>query len=305
MSFLACHGLGVALPDILAFADRYERRLVEQAPSPAGTATEATWTNHLGTATSYTALRAFFLEQIERDGWQDVISRYLPKLLSGWATDAYHAMIRLGYAVEFALPSEVASALAYLAALGPNPQLETLARRTPCGKSADEFLRDLQAASEPSHRTGRFNDRLSRVLATVDIHPMAGTRTTESLSRVALAVFDATHDFFALHLVTASHAFRVCEPYAGSLGLALYEVGIAAGYMAIGAPRFAPLAPLAPLVPVEGEEVTMPLDALSLQGDEHELKFAYTAMQQAEAFDDPTYLAVARRYLEALRTKRA
>jgi hypothetical protein len=295
MTYLACYGLGLPMADINAFAKRYCRRLAEQLPySIPDSITEANWTKQVGQASSYVMLRSFFCSRIERDGWQSVLSQYLPQLLSGWATDAYHAMIRLGYAVEFELPTEMSSALAYMTILGPNPQLEATAHRAPSAAAAHDCLLGSQASRQTSYRSGRFNDRLSRILAEVDIRP-TGARTTEDLSRLALAVFDATHDFFALHLVTASHAFRLCEPYTGALGHALYDVGIAAGYVAIGAPDFTPL---------DREEGTIPLHRLSLERDEHCVKFAYTARQQAAAFHDPTYQAVASRYLVAQQSKR-
>jgi hypothetical protein len=103
-------------------------------------------------------------------------------------------------------------------------------------------------------------------------------------------VFHATHDFFALHLVTGSHAARICAPLAGDGFAALYSVDIAAGYVLIGAPEFAPLEVPANVPPLTWEAAT--------DGDEHHLKLAYSCRAHAREFRDPSYEWVARVYLE-------
>jgi hypothetical protein len=72
----------------------------------------------------------------------------------------------------------------------------------------------------------------------------------------------------------------------------VYSVGIAAAYLAIGAPPFSAL-------PTASAE--LPLDALSTDSDEHDIKIAYTSLMQANAFGDPVYRWVATRYLMARR----
>ena len=109
------------------------------------------------------------------------------------------------------------------------------------------------------------------------------------ISRACLEVFHATHDFFALHLVTASHAFRICAPWAGPNSNSLYSAGIGAAYLAIGAPAFDPVARTTAILPI---------DALSMATDEHDIKLAYSCLAQSRAFGDPTYEWAASRYLQ-------
>jgi hypothetical protein len=111
---------------------------------------------------------------------------------------------------------------------------------------------------------------------------------TWQLSRACLEIFHTTHDFFALHLVTGSHAFGVCAPWAGEHADGLFSVGIAAAYLALGAPGFPPVAT---------EEGALPLQKLALATDEHDIKLAYTCGALARASGDPTYEWVAERYL--------
>jgi hypothetical protein len=111
------------------------------------------------------------------------------------------------------------------------------------------------------------------------------------MSAACLQVFHATHDFFALHMVTASHAMRVCAPYAGTEVHAIGSVALATAYLAIGAPACDAIGVL-PAHPV-------PTTLLRHDSDEHDIKIAFSCMEQARIFDDPRYSAVAASYLAA------
>jgi hypothetical protein len=110
------------------------------------------------------------------------------------------------------------------------------------------------------------------------------------LSRACLEVFHATHDFFALHLVTSSHAFRICAPWVGANGEMLFTAGIAIAYLAIGAPKFDALSRMS---------AGLPIESLATAGDEHDIKLAYSCQSQAQAYADPTYCWAAARYLSS------
>lgn len=112
------------------------------------------------------------------------------------------------------------------------------------------------------------------------------------LSLACLEVFHATHDFFALHLVTASHAARICAPLAGADFPGLYSTGIAAGYLAIGAPEFEMIP-----MPEDAVEVPLGLDPNSAQ-DEHDIKIAYVCVAQSKIRRDARYRWVAAQYLK-------
>jgi hypothetical protein len=289
MAYLALHGLGFDFPHIERFANRYRHRLVGQTPSPL-VVTEASWAQQIGRQDAYAALRAFFMSRINSVGWQVTVGEYLPALVSGWVKDAFHPLIRLGYGVEFQVPSEIASGLAYLAISGGDLQLATIAKRAPGDAAGRKYLESLLSLRDESFAEGRFNTRYQRASEAAALRPVGGNpqAVLKELSRACLEVFDATHDFFALHLVTSSHAFRVCSPWAGPNWGAIYSAGIGAAYLAIGAPAFAPLA---------RASANLPMPALSSDTDEHDIKVAYSSLAQAKAFGDPTYRWVAARYL--------
>jgi hypothetical protein len=117
-----------------------------------------------------------------------------------------------------------------------------------------------------------------------------------TMSRAALMVFAASHDFFALHLVTASHAFRVLYPYLqprlGPRTDVVFTLGLLAGYLAAGAPAPAPWQEPDVAPPPTSREL------LALcRHDEHDIKLAHAAGAHADHWRDPAFRHVARSYL--------
>jgi hypothetical protein len=70
----------------------------------------------------------------------------------------------------------------------------------------------------------------------------------------------------------------------------VYSAGIAAAYLAIGAPEYVALS-------AASGDAPLPVAALSKSTDEHDIKIAYSALRQSEAYRDPAYVQVAVRYL--------
>src|SRR5690606_16212305 len=179
------------------------------------------------------------LADIERRGIAAVVADSLPGWVCGWFREAYHPLIRLGYGVEFEVPEEVAAALAYGEATGRSERLATLARaaRTRTGTWL-ELIEETAALPHRAHDAPDFGDRAEAALHTPGIERLAVVLddNLRQISHAALSVFAATHDFFALHLVTGSHAFRIVHPYAGPDADAILNLGILAGYLAVGAP---------------------------------------------------------------------
>lgn len=290
MAYLALHALGVPDARILSFADSYQKRLAPVAVVRT-TLQESDWERSIGQRQAYADLLGFFDGEVERRGLRPAVERYLPRLASGWPKNAYHALIRLGYGIEFEVPCEVAAGLAYLASLGDDPKLARAAARPRLTTTGAAYLRQIGAASDQSFGPGSFDERLERIADQAPLKPAAADPAIfASLTRACLEVFHATHDFFALHLVTGSHAARICAPLAGDGFEALYTVGIAAGYLLIQAPDFAPLD-----VPTSVPASTW---NPATESDEHNIKIAYSCRAHAAAFQDPTYEFALHAYLQ-------
>jgi hypothetical protein len=289
MTYLALHALGADPGAIERFASRYRERLAPLPPAHA-TLTVDDWDEECGNADSYAALLGFFDAEIAGRGWRSVVGEYLPGLISGLVRGAFHPLIRLAYGIEHELASEIAAGLAFLACTGDDERLLQASAREPLELEAPAYLKSWRTHRDPSFVDGRFDVRYARVMDRVRLRPAACSCATDfsEISRACLEVFHATHDFFALHLVTGSHAFRICAPWAGPHPERLLSVALAAAHLAIGAPDFEP---------IRVARAELPLRELAQATDEHDIKLAYSCRAQAAAFADSSYVWVAARYL--------
>jgi len=291
MAYLAMHGLGMNMVQIGRFAAIYRQRLDTLPPAPVEL-TGDTWRTALGKPDSYPAFVAFFDAEIHARGSNVVVATYLPLLISGWVTDLFHPLIRLAYGLEFRVPTEVAAGLAYLAQVGREPALVEAASGPQLDARGRSFLDRLRVQGSPSYvqGPGSFNRSYANILAHAELFPAGGTRDEvyADMSQACLEVFHSTHDFFALHLLTACHAFRVCSPWAGPHADRLFSIGIGAGFLAIGAP------PARAVVPHTNR---LPTARLSASVDEHDFKLAYTCRALTRADADPSYESAAHSYL--------
>lgn len=110
----------------------------------------------------------------------------------------------------FECPSEISAGLAYLTCMAPELELDRAFEHPILSASAHSLLEALQKERRANFAEGRFNDRYQLILESGVLRPWRGVlqRAEAELSRACLEVFHVTHDFFALHLVTGSHAYR-------------------------------------------------------------------------------------------------
>ncbi len=284
MAALAMHGLGSSSEEVLGWLGVYRQRLQPLATAPA----------------EYRRLLAETTDDLERLGARALLQRHLPELISGWPTNAYHSLIRLAYGYQFGIDEEIAAGLAYLRWCGRRPILESLAEHARATTaSPDRLFHAMSACATNVTPNRRFDDCLD----IVEQHPefnAAACRVPDALSqisRLALRVFDESHDFFALHLVTGAHAFRVLSQFAGHRQEEIFALGILAGYASVGAPELTPAQDEPTAAPTE-QQTRQFIDSLSVE-DEHDIKIAYSCLMQSEHFDDALYLEVAARYLRS------
>ena len=206
--------------------------------------------------------------------------------------------IRIAYGFEWHCAEEVAAGLAYLSYCRADPTIERLAASA---VRSDLTAVDLFGLASRFATTGNLTT-FPRGLALVVTHrefPLAAQIVPDNLrqmSRAALDVFASTHNFFALHLVTGSHAYRLLESFTGEHSEAIFNLGLLAGYAIVGAPDFEP----------SGTELRSSVESGGparradwrdgMSDDEHDIKLAYSAQSQAEYWGDPEYIDVARGY---------
>lgn len=263
MTLCAIRGLGGDDAALLAFRAAYRTRLREVAPGPMIETIE----EGRGRPECYAGLLAILRDDVNRRGRTAVLQSWLPSLVPSLACEAFHALIRLGYAIAFESDAEVAAALAYwLSADFPVP---VSVEPTDLSKRLRE-----QARAPVSMQAGRFDAGLRELVAS-DRYPVGAADSLETCAHAALDVYRATRNFFALHLVTATQAARACVPYVDeNVLVAALSGGILAGHRIVGSPHFEPDRPL---------PVPERLDR------EHALKYVYACHSEQEIYHDPRY----------------
>jgi hypothetical protein len=220
------------------------------------------------------------------------VRAYLPDALSGIGSAAFHCVIRLAYAIEAGHPGQVAAALAYW-----DEAHEPLALEAPPESSPDPLALLGALAADPalggrSFGRGSISGQMARVAATPEFAAAAGLAITpDALDRIAAAaraLHAATGDFTALHAITGTHATRVVLPFlddpARAFALRFLFQAVAAAYVTIGTPA---LGDVDPSVAPTWDGIT---DAAVASDDEHVVKLAYSAREEAAAHgDDATY----------------
>jgi len=280
MALLAMWANGADRDALEAYAKRYRERLAPPVHHVRHPPTEIA--RAVGDAGAYGSLVAYFDREVARVGIQATLEDWLPRLVSGWVRFAFHPVIRLAYGVRFDVASEIVAGLAYLASAGPDPALEALADGARYG---DEPLSAplSRPLDEPFER--RYNATVaSGVLADrVVVVPENRRR----LAELSLAVFNETHDFFALHMVTGTHALGVCADAIGLEADGLLSAGLLAAYVTVGAPKFDPAA--------EPRPATI--------DDEHDAKLAFACAELARSLGSKAFERAAVTYGDGQRGK--
>ncbi len=191
--------------------------------------------------------------QRQLDHWRDLsvparsspvevppLETVLPELLLSAHVDAFHAAIRLAYALQSGHAAEQRAALAAWLAKAPvaSPGL----RARPANPSGESSVDPHSPVPQPQTLLGETLAAV-RADARLAMDPAAGTLivtrlqraqslpafseylsvpglSLDALAEASLAVYLATHDFTALHLVTGTHALRELIDAARARGLA-------------------------------------------------------------------------------------
>ncbi|MYF31261.1 MAG: questin oxidase family protein [Gammaproteobacteria bacterium] len=259
MAMLAMHALGARRTQLEAYADSYKVRL--DAPVQHATEAPNTYAEAIGDLSSYGALLGYFDREIATQGLRATLNRFLPALISGWVRFAFHPVIRLAYGIRFGVESEVAAGLAYLTCAGPDDALLALAK-TARRRNELAFPEPVMTVDgEPFEQRYKVTVASGALTSRVAVVP----DNRRVLAETGLALFNATRDFFALHVVTGTHALGVCADAIGLDVDGLLSAGVLAAYLTIGAPRFEPQAKPTP----------------THIDDEHDAKMAFSCLEQA------------------------
>lgn len=290
MALVAMDRMGATPAQLRRFFDAYAAKLrPRDAPAPPADPLPL-----LGAGEGFEGLFAFFREAARADGVEAVLRRWVPILAPGLAASAFHAMIRLAYALEARREPEICQALAFWAlAYQPLPLSPARAPGSP------EAIAAALSRAVAGHRyaPGIIVDRMLELarhpaLAHAAIQPEA--LELADVAGFALGAYARTEGFTLLHTVTACHAFRVVAPYLGDPEPAtrwLWQAVLTA-FLTTG-PAPAPEAPAGD--PGDERDWGRCRERAIETLDDHVIKLTYTAWQESRVRPDARYLLVARR----------
>ena len=271
MTLCAMAGLGGTEAQLLAFRDEYVKILRPVATATAaGELHEGQWRDLIGVTDGYAALLAYFLVQLEHRGIESLIREVLPEVIDSLALAAFHPVIRLAYGIEAGSPQEVAASLAYMVTTHRDVPADT---KGTC---------DLEQALRVQIAAGKVVEMKSFGGSLIDLmhqnrYPGGCATDFETCAQMSLAVYQSTRNFFALHMVTATYAARICAKYMDEeQALQALTRALLGAHLVVGSPDF---------------DVDHPAPIPERLDSPHAYKYAYICLREFQHYGDERYLA--------------
>lgn len=296
MALVALQRLGATDARLVEYFRTYAKRL-EPAPPAGSPLTRATYAASLGTQKRYPDYLAFFKAELRRLGHQQLLATYLPPLLPGIAAAAFHAVIRLAYALQVNDEADTAVSLAYLA--DSYLPLGQPTGAAPIAEPPVELLRRLagtQALARRTWRGGLITNSLVEIGAQPAFAPVidwlpASAAGLAPLAEAALLVYASTGNFTALHGLTSTHALRIAWPHVPDpAAAARYQFqALCAAYISIGTPPLLTDAERARLARQSLPAWPAIAAAAVRSSDEHVIKLVYSAREEDAAYPNSLY----------------
>ena len=300
MTRSALRRLGASAERREAFAQRY---VVEKALRP------------LDPVGAEAHARAALVARIAHDGRDAVLRSELHELARGLGGGAFHALIRVAYAIADRDDLELAAGLAYwrhayldLGVADSADVDDTNAATTAFDPDAvlaraRTILRDVPPRLNDRALIAHRMSAVARESAFAAVVEDARVRTRD-LPRIASIVvrgFAATRSFTILHAMTATHAMRVLMPYSRDPDATVCDLwrAIVAAYVSAGLPEIPHESVLVQRyadVPAWDTLVTR----ACASDDEHVIKAAFTAREEDRAYANPCYRIAVARYMKLL-----
>jgi hypothetical protein len=304
MVLIALYRLGASAEVMSRYAETFD--LTELPSRPLSTSTNlitrGNWQTLLGKG-SFSNWLDFFAEWMKQTTADAVLHEAVPVLMSGVCTAAYHALLRLGYALDYASKDEMIFALAYWAVdFYPGPEFD--------GNGPDiepeEFLQEIvNAAShlqiEP---VNSIDGRLQQVYQAAEFaHRWKPIRMSnsaplekkmEKMSGLILQVFSKSQHFTLLHALTSCQAMRTVLPYLkeSEKSLSAYWHSVCAAYVTVHRSKFEIGKDSVPSCQMQWEEIFSAATA-SKESMEHIVKLCYACWLESRNYHRPEYLALA------------
>lgn len=269
----------------------------------------------LDPASSEGEARASLVARIAHEGRDSVVRAEFRELGRGLGGGAFHALIRVAYAIADRDDVDLAAGLAYwrhaYLDLGEpsQPHVDDAAVGAPAFDpdvvlaNARTTLRDVPARLDDraliAHRMGAVA-RESAFASVVDDARVCA-RDLPLIASIVVRGFAATRSFTMLHAMTATHATRVLMPYASDADTTVRYLwrAIVAAYTSAGLPEIPTEAALVQRYAEPPAWETLVAIACASE-DEHVIKAAFTAREEDRTYASQIYRMAVARYMKRL-----
>ncbi|MFZ6871065.1 questin oxidase family protein [Undibacterium sp. Di27W] len=242
---------------------------------------------YLGKREYFTDLQSCFASRIAERGESEVIREVFALVPFAPATTAFHAMIRLAYALQANHAGEIAASLAALVAANFDINIDMTGRQAASSVAAgfQELSNHMSGKTYPGRMIAEkmravVNDE--QFLQCLPGVPVTGN-LLEELALWAISAYGQTGDFTILHIVTGINATRQLLPYLDKdvMSSRLQDLWLAlcAAYVSVGAPALVDAAVYESHMRAKHGQVRSwaALFAMAINSnDDHVIKFTYT-----------------------------
>lgn len=264
---------------------------------------EENWREFLGARGREGSYRRFFQAQLQVHGRDKLLDHWLPLLSRGVGASAFHALMRVAYAILNNDDYEIVNGLAYWCACW----LEMPSFTGTVSISSDPVEVLKHAGAIPAMRGQYVHDLIWKNMRQSFRLPGFETAADwlllddsilERCASAAIALFAATQDFCALHAVTGLHWIRILKPWNSATNemVGYFWAGVCGLMNEMDYPTFPSAKTLDRWRSLPCPEWSEIFAAARQSFDEHDLSLVFTCSQEAEIYQDPLYrLAAARR----------
>lgn len=236
----------------------------------------------LGNSIKFHEHLAYFREEVKKDGTEKTIKDSLPHLLPGLSASAFHAMIRLAYAIQINDEDEIIYSLAFWAS-----EYKSLGE---IGELTNNTCEDLLSDASPIGRgfkfaEGNIIDRMVEIsqqesFNKISIQPKK--ISLEEISKLAIVLYLGTMNFTMLHGVTSCHAMRLILEFVENKEEAiryLWQAFVVA-YLSTGSLRIGTYKKSEIIENIWNKKI----EKIQFSKDDHQIKITYTCIEELKHY---------------------
>jgi len=233
MGLFALYKMGAGEDLLNWFAKYYiKKENIIEVPKSDLIITEENYDKHLGQVGSYSAFVIFYKSVFEKEtpkketlkdeSFENVLKKYVNKLVLGSAGDTFQGLIRLAYAYELEAYDEIINALAYCSECYlkfENTEVTEVTNPANLETPFDSILK-LSKSEYFINRTYNSSVAIERMIAVredVEYKNIVSAlpeshQNSKAMNSLMLKLYAHTQNITMLHCYTSTHALRVLEP---------------------------------------------------------------------------------------------